>query len=108
VTVVVNDAALSTLLRSTNGPVGRDLAARAFSVSEQATINASGSIIGVRSRDLVDGIRASVDSSALGLFAVVGTDAIHRGFNYPAFHNENGRPWLTNALRDRFRFGRSR
>ena len=107
-TVVLNDAALNTFLRSTNGPVGQDLAARAFNVSEQARINASGPIIGVRSRDLIDGIKASIDTSALGLFAVVGTDAIHRGFNYPAYHDqETGRPWLTNALRDRFRFGRS-
>lgn len=106
-TVVVNEAALTSLLRSTNGPVGQDLALRAFNVEEQARINASGSIIGVRSRDLLSGLRASVDSSAAGLFAVIGTDAIHRGFNYPAFHDENGRPWLTNALRDRFRFGRT-
>jgi hypothetical protein len=107
VTVVINDVALTRFLRSTNGPVGIDLAVRAHNVEEQARINASGTIIGIRSRDLIDGIKASIDSSALGLFAVVGTNAIHRGFNSPAYHDENGRPWLTNALRDRFRFGRS-
>lgn len=105
--VVINDAALTPFLRSTTGPVGQDLALRAFNVAEQARANAAGPVIGIRSRDLIDGIRASIDSSAAGLFAVVGTDAIHRGFNYPAWHDENGRPWLTNALRDRFRFGRA-
>lgn len=108
-TVVVNDVALTRFLRSTNGPVGIDLATRAFSVEEQARHNASGSIIGIRSRHLLDGIKASIDSSAVGLFAVIGTDALspRQDFNYPAFHDQNGRPWLTDALRDGFRFGRS-
>lgn len=105
---VVNDAALSTLLRSTSGPVGQDLALRAFNVSEQARINASGPIIGVRSRDLLSGINSRIDANADGLFAIVSTPAIHRGFFYPAFHDRTGRPWLTNALRDGFRLGRSR
>jgi hypothetical protein len=107
VSVVVNDVALTRFLRSTLGPVGQDLAIRAAAVEEKARSNASGSILGIRSRDLLDGLGARVDSSGVGLFAVIGTDAIHRGFNYPAFHDENGRPWLTNALRDGFRFGRS-
>lgn len=106
-TVVVNDAVLNTLLRSTNGPVGQDLALRAFNVSELARRNASGSIIGVRSRDLVDGIQAKIEGDPVGLLATVSTPAIHRGFAYPAFHDQTGRPWLTNALRDGFRSGRA-
>ena len=106
-TVVVNDAVLTPFLRSTLGPVGQDLALRAAAVEEQARTNASGPILGIRSHDLLDGLKARIDSDAEGLFAVVGTDAIHRGFNYPAFHDETGRPWLTTALRDRFRFGRT-
>jgi hypothetical protein len=107
VTVVVNDAVLNTFLRSTLGPVGQDLALRAFSVSELARRNASGSIIGIRSRDLIDGINARIDGTPDGLIGIVNTPAIHRGFGYPAFHDQNGRPWLTNALRDGFRHGRS-
>jgi hypothetical protein len=107
VTVVVNDAALATLLRSTNGPVGQDLALRAFNVAEQARINASGPILGVQTRDLLSGIIARVDANADGLFATVSTPAIHRGFFYPAFHDKTGRPWLTSALRDGFRRGRT-
>ncbi len=106
-TVAPNDAALATFLRSTNGPVGQDLALRAFNVSEQARINASGPIIGIQTRDLLTGINARIDANADGLFAVVNTPAIHRGFYYPAFHDRTGRPWLTYALRDGFRRGRS-
>lgn len=105
--VVVNDVALTKFLRSTFGPVGQDLAVRAATVEEKARSNASGQILGIRSRDLLDGLKARVESSGAGLFAIIGTDAIHRGFNYPAYHDENGRPWLTSALRDGFRFGRS-
>jgi len=107
VTVVVNDAVLTPFLRSTTGPVGQDLALRAFNVAEQARINASGPIIGVRSHDLLSGINAKIDANADGLFAIVNTPAIHRGFNYPAYHDLNGRPWLTHALRDGFRRGRT-
>jgi hypothetical protein len=107
VIVVVNDVVLNRFLRSTIGPVGQDIALRAFNVSEQARHNASGEIIGIDTGDLIGGINARIDSDAQGLFGIVSTPAIHRGFGYPAFHDQNGRPWLTNALRDGFRRGRT-
>lgn len=101
--VVVNDAALGGFLRSTFGPVGRYLAIKADEVVQKARENASGVIIGIDTGDLISGISARIESDATGLYAVAKSDAIHRGFAYPAFHDQNGRPWLTNALRDVFR-----
>lgn len=103
--VVANDAVLDSFLRSSFGPVGRDLAARAERVSSLASQNASGEIIGVDTGDLLGGINVQVEQDAQGLFATVGTPARHRGFAYPTWQDQNGRPWLTNALRDGFRRG---
>jgi hypothetical protein len=99
VTVVVNDAALNLFLRDRNGPVGIDLARRARQVEEAARLNASGAILGIRSGDLIAGLRTDVRDTNLGLEAVVGTTAIHRGFGYPAYLDQRGHPWLTEALR---------
>jgi hypothetical protein len=101
VTVVLNEAALDVLLRSPEGPVARDLDKRALSVAEQARLNASGMVIGVRSGDLREGIQAELIPNPLA--AVVRTPARHRGFAYPAFHDRHGRPWLTEALATGFR-----
>ena len=103
--VVVNDAALATFLRSTFGPVGRDLAARANNVETLARLNASGEIIGIETGDLIGGIRARIEQDARGLVGIVGTPARHRGFAYPTWHDRHGRPWLTVALRNGFRRG---
>jgi hypothetical protein len=95
----MNDAALAVLLRSREGPVGRDLARRAELVAEQARQNASGEIIGIRTGDLIAGIHIDIAEDPAGLRATVGTRARHRGFAYPAFQDRTGRPWLTSALR---------
>lgn len=99
-TIRVNDAALTEFLRSRNGPVGLDLERRARNVEEKARENASGDIIGIQTGDLLAGLKVTIREGPDGLEAVVGTDAQHRGFNYPGFHNQNGRPWLTDALRE--------
>lgn len=108
--VDILDANLERFLRSTTGPVGRDLARRAERVAELARANATGLIIGIRSGRLHEGIKARVEEDARGLRAVVSTDArVQRagsswnGFSYPAYHDQRDRPWLTNALRDGYR-----
>lgn len=102
-TVLIRDAELEQFLGSEFGPVGRDLARRAHQVEELARTNASGMVLGIQSGDLLAGLSTRVGADADGLFAIVKTDSIHRGFGYPAFHDQRGRPWLTNALRDGFR-----
>ena len=112
VTVTLNEVAVANLLESTVGPVGIDLARRADQVKEKANANASGQIIGVLSGDLRGGIRARVEhiGGPGGLRAVIGTDARHRGFNYPLMHElgydpnnpshkVERRPWLSDALK---------
>jgi hypothetical protein len=122
-TVVVNEAAIARLLNSTMGPVGREIARKADAVASAAYINASGSVIGVETGNLRDGIRAHVEGTATGVVAVVGTDAkkisnaYPQGFPYPAFHDVSyppgsgggqglpfggAHPWLTSALREVF------
>ena len=101
--VIVNDAIMATFLRSTFGPIGRDLARRANNVAEQAAANASGEILGVETGDLRAGIFARLDQDANGLVATVGSPALHRGFGYGAYWDARGRPWLSKALRDRVR-----
>lgn len=101
-TVVLNEPAIRLLLESEAGPVGRDLRRRAEQVTALASTNASGDLIGIQSGDLHSGIRYEVRQGSGGLEAVIRTDAEHRGFAYPAWHDQNGRPWLTSALRDGF------
>lgn len=93
----VNTAAATKFAAKAAFPEIVHRAARVKLLAEQ---NASGAVIGIRSRDLLSGIQIRLHPELD--FAEIGTDAIHRGFGYPAFHNENGRPWLTNALRDAF------
>lgn len=104
--VTINDAALNRFLRSTTGPVGRDLALRANSVVERASMNASGQILQVRTGDLRSSIRARLENVGGGELVAVISDSARHGtppFNYPAFLDQTDFPWLTNALRDGFR-----
>lgn len=100
-TVRINEAGFR-LFTSELGPVGRDLRRRAETVTALAEQNASGDIIGIESGALHSGVRYEIREGADGIEAVIGTDANKDGFSYPAYWNENGRPWLTNALRDGF------
>jgi len=100
--VTLNEAGLRSFFNSTVGPVGRILAVKADAVRERAAQNASGLILGVDTRDLLNGLRTQLEHDSQTLVARVSTNAMHRGFNYPAFHDQNGRPWLTSALRDEF------
>jgi len=93
---------MKELFNSTVGPVGQLMAFHADRVRDKAKQNASGEIIGIRSGDLLSGLTARVEGTPLGVVGIVSTDAIHRGFGYPAFWDQHGRPWLTNALREEF------
>lgn len=100
--VVVFQPAVRRLLEDPTGPVGDYLQRKAGEVDELAAANASGPIIGVLSGDLLGGIQFSVGLGPEGLVARIGTNAEHREFNYPAWHDQNGRPWLSDALRAAF------
>jgi len=98
--VRLNEAGLQRFFNSTVGPVGRILADRADRVRERAAQNASGEMLEIDSGDLLRGLRVQLERDADSLVAKVSTSAMHRGFNYPAYWDQNGRPWLTSALRD--------
>jgi hypothetical protein len=113
-TVVLNEAAIAALLDSVAGPVGLYIENKAETVEEIAAQKASGPIIGILSGRLLGGLRTQMESTPTGVRAVVGTDAVaydsqgavrlYNGapFSYPAWHDQNGRPWLTQALREVF------
>lgn len=111
-TVKPNNAAIERFLTEFDGPVGRDLRRRGENVREAAVVNASGLIIGIKTRNLLDFLGpAKVVKDADGLHVEIGTTATDKdGFSYPAFHDIEGagaphggkRPWLTSALRDHF------
>lgn len=99
-TVRLLEPGIQFLLRDPRGPVAEDLRHRAESVAADAAVNASGDIIGIQTGDLHSGIRYELRQGDEGLEAVVRTDAEHGGFAYPAWWDQNGKPWLTSALRD--------
>ena len=84
-----------------------DLERRAENVARRARENASGSIIGVQSSDLLSGIRWTIDRDTYGIYAIIGTNARHRDFSYPAYHDQHGRPWLTKALAEGWNEGQA-
>lgn len=100
--VILNEPALRIFLDSEAGPIGQDLRRRSENVTRLAGENAAGAVIGIETGDLQTGIRYEIVADANGIHAEIGTDARHGGFAYPAFHDRNGRPWLTAALRDGF------
>jgi len=103
VTVVINEAGMRQFFNSTTGPVGRILARKADQVMELAVQNASVSgptTLGRDTGDLLNGLRIQLSSDGTTVRAEIGTTAEHRGFDYPAYWDRNGRPWLTKALRD--------
>jgi len=112
--VRLNEAAIARLLDLPTGPVGREIARRAELTTQLASQNASGQLIGIESGRLQTGIHFEVEGTPEGVRAVVSTDAVaynsdgttrlYHGqpFSYPAFHDRNGRPWLTQALREVF------
>lgn len=101
-TVILLEPGLELLLESPLGPVGLDLTRRAEQVVRLAEENVSGSLLSIDTGDLHASVRFSIDRTPLGLAAVVGSDARHRNFSYPAYWDKHGRPWLTSALRDGF------
>jgi hypothetical protein len=100
VTVVLNEPALLRFFNSTTGPVGRLMARKDDEVRDRAGRNASGDLLGIDTGDLLRGLTSRVEGRPEGVVAIIGTNATHRGFNYPAYWDQNGRPWLTDALRE--------
>ena len=100
--IVINEPGLAAFF-SPAGPVGVLLLDKARRVEERARENASGPILGIRSGDLLGGLKSELGVDEPVVYATVGTDAVHREFNYPAFQDRNGRPWLTQAADDVFR-----
>jgi hypothetical protein len=113
-TVVVNQAVMAFLLDSETGPVGREVTRRAELTTQRASENATGEVIGILSGRLQTSIRFQTQSTPEGARAVVGSDAVaynsdgsvrpYNGapFSYPRYWDQNGRPWLTQALREVF------
>lgn len=113
-TVKLNEAAIARLLNSTVGPVGQHIAREADRVATAANQNASGEVIGIETGALVRGIITQLTGTPEGVRAVVSTDAVARDsqgmprlyqgapFSYPAWHDQHGRPWLTEAMREVF------
>lgn len=111
-TISPNNAEINRFLTGFGGPVARDLRRRGEQVRIAAIVNASGPIIGIKTRRLLDFLGPpKVVQGAEGIHVEIGTTANKRGFSYPAFHDVQGaglphggqRPWLTTALRDHFR-----
>jgi len=117
--IVVNEAALTTLLASPLGPVGREIGLLGELVAVTARANASGGttfgdgkVMNIKTGRLYAGIQAKPAEIEGEAAAVIGTDAVaDDGFNYGAFHDIAGqgegrgggeRPWLTEALREVF------
>lgn len=112
--VRLNEAAISRFFNSTTGPLGIYMAKKASLVEEQALINASGPILGIRSGQLVGQMTIQLFGGPDGVTARVGSSATStwKGapFSYPAFwedprrfgSKEIARPWLTTALRTVF------
>ena len=85
------------------GPVIRaDLERRANNVAAQARTNASGNMLQIRSKRLLDGIRYTIDRDSYGLYAIIGTNAVNPrdDFEYPAWLDRTYEPWLSQALAD--------
>ena len=110
----LNEPAIARLLDSPAGPVGLEIARRAELTTQHASENATGQVIGILSGRLLSGLRFEVQGTPEGVRAIVSTDAVaynsdgttrlYHGapFSYPAFHDRNGRPWLTAALAEVF------
>lgn len=104
--VVVHVGAISQFMRDPAGAVGQDLARRADNVERIATANTSGPVLSRQSGDLQENLDSEVFTDSEGLYALIGTTAIHDEFGYPRFHDleaTGGKPWLRSALREGFR-----
>ncbi len=90
---------------STTGPLGRFMARQADDVREQALQNAQGPVINPDTFDLVSTTNINLVGKPTGVEASIGSSAVHRGANYPAFVARQGAEpggWLIQALRDKF------
>lgn len=103
-TVVILEAQFRDFFGSRTGSMNRIMTAVGAGVEARARRNAQGPIIGIQSHDLLDGLRSDTQVENGVLCAVVGTNASHRddvaklGTTYPAWHDQNGRPWLSSVL----------
>jgi hypothetical protein len=97
VTIRIDEAQIQRRLRSDRG-LSLELEDIGREVAQRARENASGKIVNIVSGDLVAGIFVRPGVDAGGEFVEVGSSATHKGFHYPGFLDESGRPWLSQAL----------
>lgn len=81
---VINESGMRAAFRTEEGMVGRYLARKAAGVTTRAHQNAAGRPgPRIRTGDLQAHLRfAGIFENTRGLYALVGTDAVHRGFAY--------------------------
>lgn len=79
--VVIHEQALRRFMHSEEGPVGRHIARKAAEITTYAGNNLSAH---TRSGDAIAALRfAGMFDGLESIYALVGTDAKHDGFNYP-------------------------
>lgn len=102
--VQMNTRSIQRFVNDPNGGVARYLIKKGELVERQAYNNASGPVLGVISNDLRSLLESHLEPARDGLSMQIGTTALHGPdyFGYPRFHDQNGRPWLTGALRTVF------
>ncbi len=98
VRVRLNEANIQRRLRTDRG-LNQDLELVGREVLAEARQNASGAIVGIQTGDLLAGLFSRHGQDELGPFVEVGSSAVHRGFAYPGFLDETGKPWLSLAAR---------
>lgn len=98
-TIRIDEAQIQRRLRIDRG-LSVELADIGAEVAAKARANASGRIVNIRTGDLVGSIFVTEGADARGEFVEVGSSAVHRGFAYPGFLDESGKPWLSQAVRD--------
>lgn len=98
-TVVINQAGVQALLN------GQAMFAYMQRTAEEITGFATENVshpgpttLGIRTGDLHSSVKFTMHPTGFGPEAIIGSDAEHDGFGYPRYHQEHGRPWLTDAL----------
>lgn len=98
-TVTLNDAVIERRLLTDRG-LAAVVARVGRAVERRARQNVSGSILNIRSGDLIESLFVREGIDGRGVFVEVGANAVHRGFDYPAYLDEQGFPWLSDAVAD--------
>jgi hypothetical protein len=111
--VFLDERVLHRTLYTEHGLVGSYIGRKAERCAALAFDNASGALIGYITENLRQRINTEFFQNEGEAAQIVFTDATagnrpgirvdrmtNLDFSYPAWHDQNGRPWLTTALRD--------